>query len=225
MKKKLITFPIVICFLLILGCQHKSEKFISEGRIEYDVKVLNGEGNMMAEMIPDKMIFKFKNNKSCATMSAEMGLFSASFIANPETNTNTICMKLLNKKMVAIQNMFDIERENNQYPCDLVPTNETKMIAGYNCFKVHVIPKRKGDDEFDIYYTKELDFKNPNFANPYNKIDGVLMEYQIKKMAFELKFTATAVVNEEIEDEDFTYTSDHKKISNKEMNDIFKDLQ
>ena len=55
MKKKLIA-PIVVCFLLILGCQHKSEKYISEGRIEYSVKVLNGEGNMMAEMIPDKMI-------------------------------------------------------------------------------------------------------------------------------------------------------------------------
>lgn len=225
MKKKLRAIPIVVCFLLALGCQHKSEKFISEGRIEYSVKVLNGEGNMMAEMIPDKMIFKFKNNKSCATMSAEMGLFSASFIANPETSTNTVCMKLLNKKMVAIQNTFDIERENSEFQCDFIPTDETKIIAGYKCFKVHVKPKNKDQSEFDIYYTKELNFKNPNFANPFNKIDGVLMEYQIKKLAFELRFTATSVVQEDIEDENFTYTSDHKKISNKEMNDIFKDLQ
>ncbi|HET6228259.1 MAG TPA: hypothetical protein VFF27_18405 [Bacteroidia bacterium] len=225
MKKKLVTFPIIICFLLALGCEHKSEKFISEGRIEYNVKVLNGEGNMMAEMIPNKMIFKFKNNKSCATMSAEMGLFSASFIANPETNTNTICMKLLTKKMVAIQNTFDIERENDQYQYDFFPTEETKMIAGYKCYKVHVKPRKKGEAEFDVFYTKELDFKNPNFANPFNKIDGVLMEYQIKKLAFELRFTATAVIPEDVEDEDFTYTSDHKRISNKEMNDIFKDLQ
>lgn len=158
-------------------------------------------------------------------MSAEMGLFSASFIANPETSTNTICMKLLNKKMVAVQNTFDIERENDQFQYDFVPTDETKMIAGYKCYKVHVKPKKKDHEEFDVYYTKELDFQNPNFANPFNKIDGVLMEYQIKKLAFELRFTATAVIPEDVEDENFTYTSDHKKISNKEMNDIFKDLQ
>jgi len=158
-------------------------------------------------------------------MSAEMGLFAVSFIANPETNTNTVCMKLLNKKMVAVQNTFDIERENNEFQYDFIPSNETKMIAGYKCYKVHVKPKKKELDEFDVYYTKELDFKNPNFANPFHKIDGVLMEYQIKKLAFELKFTATSVVQEDIEDEYFTYTSDHKKISNKEMNDIFKDLQ
>jgi hypothetical protein len=143
MKKKLIAFPIVICFLLALGCQHKSEKFISEGCIEYSVKVLNGEGNMMAEMIPAKMILKFRNNKSCATMSAEMGLFAVSFIANPETNTNTVCMKLLNKKMVAVQNTFDIERENNEFQYDFIPSNETKMIAGYKCYKVHVKPKKR----------------------------------------------------------------------------------
>jgi hypothetical protein len=56
-------------------------------------------------------------------------------------------------------------------------------------------------------------------------LDGVLMEYQIKKMGFELRFTATTVVSEDVEDDNFTYTSDHKKITNKEMNDIFKDLQ
>ena len=134
-------------------------------------------------------------------------------------------MKLLNKKLVAVQNSFDIERENNEFAYDLVPTKETKLIAGYTCLKVHVKPKREDQKEFDIYYTKELDFTNPNFANPFYKIDGVLMQYQIKKMGFELRFTATSVTKEDVEDENFTYTADHKKITNKEMNDIFKDLQ
>jgi len=158
-------------------------------------------------------------------MSAGMGLFATSFISNPETGTHTICMKLLNKKMVTVQNTFDIERENSEFAYDLVPTKETKVIAGYNCLKVHVKPKNNHQQEFDIYYTKELDFTNPNFANPFFKIDGVLMQYQIKKMGFELRFTATSVTEEDIEDDNFTYTADHKRISGKEMNDIFRDLQ
>lgn len=209
----------------MVGCKRKNDKFISEGRIEYDVTVLNDDGRDMASMIPHKMIIKFKNNKSCATMSAGMGLFATSFISNPETGTHTICMKLLNKKMVTVQNTFDIERENSEFDYDLIPSKETKVIAGYNCLKVHVKPKHNNQKEFDIYYTKELDFTNPNFANPFYKIDGVLMEYQIKKMGFELRFTATSVTEEDVEDDNFTYTADHKRISGKEMNDIFKDLR
>lgn len=225
MKKKFLICHILICIFLVVGCKQKDDKFISEGRIEYDVTVVNDDGSGMASMFPQKMTIKFKNNKSCATMSAGMGLFSTSFISNPETGTHTICMKLLNKKMVAIQNTFDIERENSEFVYDLVPTQEKKMIAGYNCFKVHVKPKNNNQQEFDIYYTKELDFTNPNFANPFYKIDGVLMQYQIKKMGIELRFTATSVTAEDVEDDNFTYTADHKRISGKEMNDIFKDLQ
>jgi hypothetical protein len=226
MKKIFLVCQILIlCIFLAAGCKRKSEKFISEGRIEYDVTVVNDEGSAMANMIPRKMTIKFKNNKSSATMSAGMGLFSTTFISNPETGTHTISMKLLNKKLVAVQNSFDIERENNEFSYEFIPTQETKIIAGYNCFKVHVKPTRTDQKEFDIYYTKELDFTNPNFANPFHKIDGVLMEYQIKKMGFELRFTATSVTEEDVEDDNFTYTADHKRITNKEMNDIFRDLQ
>jgi hypothetical protein len=226
MKKKFLVYHIIaICILLVTGCKRENKKFISEGRIEYDVTVVDDKGSGMASMIPHKMTIKFKNNKSCATMTAGMGLFATSFISDPETETHTICMKLLNKKMVTVQNAFDIERENNAVAYDLIPTKDTKVIAGYNCLKVHVKPKKEDQKEFDIYYTKELDFKNPNFANPFHQLDGVLMEYQIKKMGFELRFTATAVISEDVEDDSFTYTSDHKKITNKEMNDIFKDLQ
>lgn len=226
MKKRFLVCQILIlCIFLVAGCKRADDKFISEGRIEYDVTVVNDEGSSMANMIPRKMTIKFKNNKSSATMSAGMGLFSTTFISDPETGTHTISMKLLNKKLVAVQNSFDIERENNEFSYDYFPSNETKIIAGYKCFKVHVKPKRTDQKEFDIYYTKELDFINPNFANPFFKIEGVLMEYQIKKMGFELRFTATSVINEDVDDDNFTYTADHKRITNKEMNDIFKDLQ
>ncbi len=226
MKKKFLICSILLVYIFpIIGCKRKDDKFISEGRIEYDVAVLNSNGSIMADMIPQKMTVRFKNDKSSSTMSAGMGLFYTSFISNPENGTNTVCMKLLNKKMVAVQNSFDIERENGEFAYDFIPTKETKTIAGYKCFKVHVKPKTSDQKGFDIYYTKELDFKKPNFANPFYKIDGVLMEYQFEKFGYELRFHATAVVNEEISDDNFTYTADHKKISNKEMNEIFKSLQ
>ena len=224
MKGKLVCYILVLSILMMTGCKQADQKFISEGRIEYDVTVVDPTSSM-ANMVPRKMTIKFKDNKSSATMSAGMGLFSSSFISDPDARTHTVCLKLLNKKMVAVQNEQDIQQENDAFPCELEMTQETKIIAGYTCYKVHVKPKVAGASEFDVYYTKQLNLQQANFANIFHNIEGVLMEYQIKKMGFELHFIATSVTKESIDNDVFTYTSDYKKISNQEMNNIFRDLQ
>lgn len=208
------------------GCSNSDEKFLTEGAIEYDAVVVD-QSNPMASLAPNKMTIKFKNDKSCAEMSAGMGLFSTSFISDPETKSMIQLVKLLNKKFSLVQKEADIKKENEEYKVDLTPTNETKLIAGIKCQKMHA--KVKGGDasdyEFDVYYTTELGIKNPNFANPYSKIDGVLMEYQMKKFGLEMKFTAKSIKKEEIEDANFELPADYKPISQQEMNDLFLGLQ
>lgn len=210
--------------LLLAGCGTSNEKYISEGVIEYDAAVID-QSNPMATLAPSKMFIKFKNNKSCAEMSAGMGFFSTSFISNPETKTMTQLVKLLNKKFYLIQNEADLKRENASYPVEITPTKETKLIAGYKCIKAHVKINDENASEFDIFYTKELNIQNPNFANPYFMVDGVLMEYQMKKFGLEMKFTLKSVKKEAVEDATFELPSDYKKISQKEMNELFEALQ
>lgn len=210
--------------LLLAGCGTSNEKYISEGVIEYDAAVID-QSNPMATLAPSKMFIKFKNNKSCAEMSAGMGFFSTSFISNPETKTLTQLVKLLNKKFYLIQNEADLKRENASYPVEITPTKETKLIAGYKCIKAHVKINDENASEFDVFYTKELNIQNPNFANPYFMVDGVLMEYQMKKFGLEMKFTLKSVKKETVEDATFDLPSDYKKISQKEMNELFEALQ
>ena len=145
--------------LLLAGCGTSNEKYISEGVIEYDAAVLD-QSNPMATLAPNKMFIRFKNSKSCAEMSAGMGFFSTSFISNPETKTLTQLVKLLNKKFYLIQNEADLKKENESYPVEITPTNEIKIIAGYNCIKAHVKLKDESATEFDIFYTKELNIQN-----------------------------------------------------------------
>ncbi len=158
-------------------------------------------------------------------MSAGMGLFSTSFISDPDKKSMTQLVKLLNKKFMLVQDEAAVKKENDGYPMEITPCKETKMIAGYKCQKAHVKVKGESATEFDIYYTKDLNIKNPNFANPYSAIDGVLMEYQLKKFGLEMKFTAKSVKNEDIDDETFQSPADYKPISAKEMNDLFLGLQ
>lgn len=226
--KKIILFSslALLSSLFIVGCKHDDEKFISEGKIEFSASVLD-MSNSMASMAPSKMTIKFKKNKSCVEMSAGMGLFTTSFVSDPQTKSLIQMVKLLNKKFWISQDSNDIKKENEASQFEIKATTETKVIAGYKCIKaiVHPINTAVESPDFTIYYTKELNIQNPNFANPYYTIDGVLMEYQMKKFGLEMRFVAQKIINEVVEDVVFEVPADFKKISQQEMDELFAGLQ
>lgn len=223
MKKRSVLF-VLIGVIWAAGCKEVNEKFISEGEIEYSAKVVD-QNSSMASMAPNKMTVRFKSDKSCAEMSTGLGLFSTSFISDPSTKTVTQLVKILNKRFMLVLDEKSIEKENAIYDYQFIPTKETKVISGYNCVKVHVIPNDKKNSPFDIYYTDELNIKDPNFASPFKEIKGVLMEYQMKKFGLEMRFEAKLVKKELVEDKYFQIPSDYKAVSEKEMRKIFEDLQ
>ncbi len=210
--------------LVWVGCNTTDEKFISEGSIEYAASVTD-QSNPMASMAPSKMTIKFKNNMSCAEMSAGMGLFSTSFISNPEKKSLIQLVKILNKKFSMVMNEADLKKENELFNVEIIPSKVTKLIAGYKCEKATVHYKSGDYTDFDVFYTKDLDIKNSNFANPFYMIDGVLMEYQMTKFGLEMKFTATAIKKEDIDDSVFQLPADYKQISKEEMNTMLLGLQ
>lgn len=225
MKRRLL-LPSIFSMLIMftVSCGPDNDKEISEGAIEYDAMVVD-QAHPMANLAPSKMTMKFKNNRASAEMSAGMGLFSTTFISDPETKSFIQLVKLLNKKFSLVQNVEDIKRENALYPVEVTPTQETKLIAGYKCTKAHVKLKDDSGTEFDIFYTKELSIKDPNFCNPFYMVDGVLMEYTMKKFDLEMRFTAKAVKREDVDDAIFELPADYKKISQQEMNELFEGLQ
>ena len=225
MKKRLLqSFCGSFLLLMIGSCGQNDDKVVAEGVIEYTASVVD-QSNPMASLAPSKMTIKFKNNMSCAEMSAGMGLFTTAFISNPETKTLTQLVKLLNKKFSLVLDHPAIQKENEAYKFELTPCKETKLIAGYKCEKAHVKMLDEFGTEFDIFYTKDLAIENPNFANPFHMIDGVLMEYQMKKFGLEMKFTAKSVKKEDVDDSEFELPADFKAISAEEMATLFESLQ
>lgn len=225
MKKRFFANLLGLIYLLFwAACKPTDEKFISEGTIEYAASVVD-QSNPMASMAPSKMTVRFKNNMSNAEMSAGMGLFTTSFISNPETKSLIQLVKLLNKKFSLVLNEEDLKKENELFNLEIIPSKETKIIAGYKCQKATVHYKAGDFPDFDIYYTKDLNIKNSNFANPFYMIDGVLMEYQMKKFELEMKFTATCVKKEDIDDSIFELPADYKQITKEEMNTMLLGLQ
>jgi len=72
-------------------------------------------------------------------------------------------------------------------------TDEVKEIAGLLCKKA-IVTLPGQNDTFSIYYTDEISISKPNSTNPYNQIDGVLMEFQLKLAYLKMQFTAEKFV-------------------------------
>lgn len=224
MKKKQLLFCFsVLIIALLTGCGNSAEDSgsISEGVILYDAKPLD-LGHPFASYAPSKMSVKFKNNNFYAYMSAGMGALTASFISNPEKRTFTQVIRLFSDKYFVLLDEDEIKKENQLSEMEIEPTKETKIIAGYNCKKAIVHLKGEEASEYDIYYTNEINVKNSNFSNPYFKLDGVLMEYRMKKFGLEMQFTATAIKHEEVDDATFDVPDNCEQITQEELTNKLK---
>ncbi len=221
MKKILVISALI--GLITGSCNYTNPKYINEGTIEYDAKVVD-EDHAMASLAPGKMTVHFKDNMFAAEMST-MGVFTTTFIADPVKKQLIQLVKVFEIKQACIDDEKGIQAENDAYKLDFTETKETKEIAGYKCKKVIATLVEDPTVKFDVYYTEELNVKAPNFANPYSKINGMLMEYRLKKFGLEMTFTAIGVKKEEIPDETFELPAYYKVITKAEMDEFFKSIQ
>lgn len=220
--KKLFLISTLIA-LVTASCNYTNPKYIDEGVIEYDAKVVD-ENHPMAGLAPGKMTVHFKKNMFAAEMST-MGVFTTTFIANPVKKQLIQLVKVFEIKQACIDDEKAIKAENDAYKLEFEETKETKEIAGYKCKKVIATMADDPTIKFDVYYTDELNVSTPNMFNPYSQIKGMLMEYRLKKFGLEMTFTASGVKKEEVPDETFELPAYYKVISKKEMDEFFKSIQ
>ena len=69
-------------------------------------------------------------------------------------------------------------------------TSKTSVICGFNCRNAEITLPSAKDKVYEIWYTNEINIKNPNAATPYSQIDGVLMSFFFVIGSSELHFEA-----------------------------------
>ena len=98
-------------------------------------------------------------------------------------------------------------------------TEKVKNIAGYDCnHALAVFPNSV--DTVEIYYTDQLDIKNPNSNNPYRNINGVLLQFSVKLAGINMMFKAKRVIGVEIDMKNFDIPTGYKEVSKEEMEKI-----
>ena len=214
--------PLVLFFFG--GCGSIFHENITEGYIEFSITYPETDaGSLMAGILPNQMVLRFKDDRTVGSLSAGMGVFRTELMAFPETKTVFQLVKMMNKKYALKVDSGEIENLYSELPAMKIHFQDsTKMVAGYECKKAIVTFKDNIKEEFSIYYTDEIGLYNSNWCTPFHEIKGVLLEYQVRKYNYEMRLTATNVVKEEIDESYFVVPSDYEEIDQTGMDKIFE---
>lgn len=203
----------------------ENSNVITEGKIVYQLSYPQfEEDNIFTSMFPREMTFKFKDNNTLNELKTSMAVFSTSLLANNKEKKLTHLVRIANKYSGLEMDSVEILEEYGKKPdgMRIVPTDSTKMIAGYECEHAFVTFDGDSTKEFSIFYTNEIGIKQPNWCTPFYEIDGVLMEARVNKFNIDMQMTAISVVAETYPEEDFIITKEYQPITVEEMADIFQ---
>jgi GLPGLI family protein len=193
MKYLLAAVPLL---LILTTCKKGAyEEKYNSGLIEYKINYLENEMTQISPtLLPKKMKLEFNPDYSINTIEGFMGFFKLSNHTNFKHKKCTTLLEVLNKKY-----LFKGRKGESMCCFDENPdmeieyTDEVKEIAGLSCKKA-IVTLPGQNDKFSIYYTDEISISKPNSTNPYNQIDGVLMEFQLKLAYLKMQFTADKFV-------------------------------
>lgn len=217
--KRVSNFLIIISLILVSTYTAKSQKKAKpfQGKITFNIDFEGRElePNEKAQM-PSEIVTYYKDNFIRTDQVSPMGTVAS--ISNNETNESTVLFDMMGQKMAVKSTKKEYEESIKDLKYEVTYSDETKKILGYNCKKATV----KSDDgkEMTVFYTEDINVKNPNANNPaFKDIKGVALEYTqpTKDEELTLKLTAKEVKKSKIKKTMFTVPSGYKVITKEEF--------
>jgi hypothetical protein len=200
------------------SCKDKGGKYIDQGEIHYNIDYIGSIGAMPKEFLPRNLIISFKNDKILFEMISTFGNSGILNLANPEKGIYDTYFSL-----------FTIKYYYPLSPGEMFPgfdamdgievskTSKTSVICGFNCKNAQVRLPSDRNKTYEIWYTDEINIKNPNASNPFHQIEGVLMSFFFFLGPSELRFNIENVYKKEIPDETFDRRANFKRVTRPEI--------
>lgn len=213
MKKLFSTLAVVALTALSLNAQ------IKEGYILYDMKIEGLPPEQAAMMGDMETKVTFKNGKALTEVTSMM--FSQQMVVD-ETGM-TMLMEQMGNKIAMKQTKEEMDKAEAKVkdkPADpkIEYTNETKMIAGYECKKaiITTVGKDKKEEKMEMWYCEK--FENPNKEgkgrgqNVMKGLKGMPFEYAGGQGGMKFKMTAKEVSTDPVADSKFVLSTEGYKV-------------
>lgn len=217
-------FVLLIFVTTFYSCKSKGGKNIDQGEIHYTIEYM-GNGSMPREIMPRNLVVSFKKDKILFDISAPFGNSGILNLSNPEKGIYDTYISLLSWRY------FYSAKPGEMHPgfeamegLQIRKTSKTTVICGFTCRNAEVrIPSRK-DRVYEVWYTNEIDIKDPNAATPFSDIEGVLMSFFFIMGPAEMHFIAETVYKKEIPDETFERRNRYSRISREQIDNIISKM-
>ena len=220
-----LTLLIGVFLLLFVSCDSIDFTDQPQGVIEYDVTYLSNKSSMPTNLLPKKITLKFRASKSITTMDGFMGMFSLSNISDFKKQTNTLLLKVMDNKYYQQGEKLEppFFYDGIKKP-EIAFTNLTKEIAGLNCKMALVTFSDTIQKPFKLYYTDDIKLLNSNKSNPFNIIDGVLIQFNIRINNIEMQLCANKYRKEPVSKDNFDIPEKYRKVSREKISAVISKL-
>jgi hypothetical protein len=225
-KPNVILLMIILSLLPVLKSCNNDEinTKVDEGIIEYEISYLNTGNHFPVQLLPKIMKMEFNRNFTSYTIEDRLGLFVISNIIDLKDRKHVTLLKVFDKKYAYSGGkkeppiLFDA---SVKYDVNYI--DDTSRIIGILCNKA-LINEKNTDDNFDVFYTNQVGINNPNINTPYERIDGMLMNFKLRLKSLDMQLKAKKIDIKEIDNKQFEIPSDYKFISRNKMEEILTTL-
>lgn len=207
--------------LSMFGCaeQEGFHENMSEGIIEYNVSYPSlDSNNIMLEMLPTKMVMKFKKDRYKSELQTAAGIIEMSVIVDASEYKMYNLVKLFSDKYV-----LELDRSGARHMTSVLPPfrmeklDEERVIAEANCNKLLLDFGTAKEESYIFYYTDQIDLKEPNWCTPFDEVQGVLLDYRIENYDMDMRLTAERIISTKIDDKEFEIDESYERLTPKEF--------
>lgn len=218
---------LVLAVLGLTSCQKEiiTEEDCCQGTIQYEISYLNiDKDDLIYGILPKTMEISYEGNNICCKIEGAGGLFKMMQLYNKKEETFSTLLKIWNKKYIYEANASEIQNSfSNMNKVMIQKQTGEKEIAGYKCQKAYAY-FTPGQPPVELFYTNDIPISNPNAHNPYNGIDGVLLDFQLTMNDLEMRLVAKNVLSDKSETALFSVPADYKEVQKTEMDKILASI-
>ncbi len=215
----------LIVAMTFYSCNTKGGKNINQGEIHYNIDYIGNFGNVPVDILPKALIVSFKHDKILYEMSSPFGNSGIMNLANPEKNIYDTYVSLFTLRLLYEAKPGEVFPGFETMDSIVINrTSKTSVICGYNCKNAEIKFPQKSNKIYEIWYTDEIDIKNPNAGTPYSSIGGVLMSFYFMMGQAEMHFDAETVYHKDIPDSMFERREKFMKVTRANINKFIKKM-
>lgn len=223
-RKYLLPVPLLLIFI-ITGCQRKPDAsaLIEASHLTYNIEYLEEmAGDIPTRVLPGIMDAYYTKNHVYTRISGFFNQFTLVQIAD-----------LKRKKVTTLLDFFTTHvyytSKPGEYPAgivipetmDLRYTDDTVTIGGFLSERIEVETE---DGLFDIYSTRDLRVRHPNFSTPYRDVNHPLTAFRIQLSQLKMQLNCSEYENKSVEYEMFTIPDTYKAVNRAGMEEIINNL-